>query len=426
MLEAIDITNFRPIKQLRLDLRYLRRAPAGYSDQERLAFIPPSAPRDQRLVPVMALYGANASGKTSVLQAVLNLQQLLRNGFRQGSYQPNRIIENLIRAESGIHLTFWKNGVRFSYEVHLTSQGFAQETLHCDDELIFRVADQRREWGAALSTMPEEMLTQAFERHCVDAATGIQRRSFLKEISENLPGFNKRLNQAAEAVLKDFVYAEGDVPYWAGVEILASTFSGEDKLQSALNLLAKYLKKLDFRIDGLQFRKQRVQDIIDAAPAVLKQSLAQADPDGVVYSMNTIHKAQNGSPVVFNLEEESNGTKRLVGMLGFLLAALRMGKTVLIDEIDQSLHPLLVIELARLFKTKRLNPLGAQLIFTLHNTELPASGLITPEELTVVKQLGFQGTSLQRLSDIPGMKDTSSFRHRYLNGDFGGIPAAGV
>ncbi len=106
-----------------------------------------------------------------------------------------------------------------------------------------------------------------------------------------------------------------------------------------------------------------------------------------------------------------------------LLSALRKGRPVLIDGIDNSLHSLVVIELVRLFKARRLNENGAQLIFTTHNTDLLASHLLGLSDIGIVEQHGFNGTIVTRLAQVPGLRNVDNFRRLYLRGDFGGIPS---
>lgn len=89
-----------------------------------------------------------------------------------------------------------------------------------------------------------------------------------------------------------------------------------------------------------------------------------------IYDAYTMHKTTNGNTVNFDINSESDGTKIVIGLLGNFLAAIRTGKVILIDELDESLHSLLVKELINLFKTKRINESGGQIIFTAHNPEI--------------------------------------------------------
>ena len=96
---------------------------------------------------------------------------------------------------------------------------------------------------------------------------------------------------------------------------------------------------------------------------------------------------------------------------------------MIVDELDRSLHPLLLIELVRLFKDKRYNSNGAQLIFTAHNTEILDAGMLRVSEVGIVKRTSQEGTEIVRLSDFRGINNNiATFRQQYLNGQFAGIP----
>ena len=71
---------------------------------------------------------------------------------------------------------------------------------------------------------------------------------------------------------------------------------------------------------------------------------------------------------------------------------------------------------------KRINENKAQLIFTIHNTDLLSENLLGLSEIGIVSQRGFEGSKLLRLVEIPGLRNSADFRRRYLRGEFGGIP----
>ena len=140
-------------------------------------------------------------------------------------------------------------------------------------------------------------------------------------------------------------------------------------------------------------------------------------------SIRSFHQDAEGNEVEFDFTtEESSGTQIVAGLLGIFLAALKTGGTVIVDELDRSLHPLLLIELVRLFKEKRYNEHNAQLIFTAHNTEILDVDILRISEVGIVRKTQQEGTELVRLSDFEGVSNLASFRELYLNGQFAGIP----
>ncbi|MEG3023148.1 MAG: ATP-binding protein, partial [Akkermansia sp.] len=138
--------------------------------------------------------------------------------------------------------------------------------------------------------------------------------------------------------------------------------------------------------------------------------------------INTYHTDIEGEEVKFNLREESEGTQILFGVLALILMVLEEGNTLIIDELDSSLHPLIVRELVRLFKDKTYNEKNAQLIFTTHTTDLLDDDLMRVSEVAIVNKTLKKGTTARRLSQFEGIRNVTNFRKRYMEGAFKGIP----
>jgi predicted ATPase len=130
--------------------------------------------------------------------------------------------------------------------------------------------------------------------------------------------------------------------------------------------------------------------------------------------------------VLFDLDDESDGTRSWLDLLPDVLTVLREGNILLVDEIDASLHPLLTAQLVGLFRNDESNPNGAQLIFTTHDASL--LGTMLGEEVLARDQIWFvekgaKGASkLYSLSDFKPRADGENHERRYLGGSYGGVP----
>lgn len=133
----------------------------------------------------------------------------------------------------------------------------------------------------------------------------------------------------------------------------------------------------------------------------------------------------HGSNEMIELAEESAGTQSWLSLLPDALDALEVGRAMVIDEIDASLHPLLTARLIGLFREPETNPHGAQLIFTTHDASLLGTAL--GEEVLARDQIWFvdkdrSGTSrLYPLSDFKPREGENQER-RYLGGSYGAVP----
>ena len=125
---------------------------------------------------------------------------------------------------------------------------------------------------------------------------------------------------------------------------------------------------------------------------------------------------------VFDLMDESSGTRALLFLSGPVLDILKNGLTMVIDELDTSLHPLLVRELVRLFHRPEVNTGGAQLIFTTHDTSLlDAPNLFRRDQVWFVEKDLDQASTLVALSEFSPRKN-EALERGYLLGRYGGVP----
>ena len=141
----------------------------------------------------------------------------------------------------------------------------------------------------------------------------------------------------------------------------------------------------------------------------------------------THHLDVNGKQAIFDfIKHESAGTQRVAGLVGLMLYALETGGVVLVDELECSLHPLLMRELVLMFKKRRTNPKGAQLVITTHNTDILDDSTLRLSEIALVRKTVANGTIIRRLTDIKNdgedIRNVTNFRKQYLAGFYSAIP----
>lgn len=117
------------------------------------------------------------------------------------------------------------------------------------------------------------------------------------------------------------------------------------------------------------------------------------------------------------------GTRTIAPLLALMLYVLDNGLVLVIDELENSIHPLLLFELIRLFKDKRYNKNNAQLVFATHNTEVMSHELMHISEIRIINKTVKKGSQIVRISDFEGVRNVTRFRKQYLSGNFTGIPS---
>lgn len=149
--------------------------------------------------------------------------------------------------------------------------------------------------------------------------------------------------------------------------------------------------------------------------------------DNVLYSAFSVHKKVDSDSLVrVSFSEESSGTKKMYALYSRVKSVLENGGVLFADELDTKLHPLLMRNLIITFTNPDKNPKNAQLIFTTHNTVYMEMGLFRRDEIWFVEKEN-QKSELFSLDDIVDSKGQkirkdSDFEKNYLLGKYGAVP----
>jgi AAA15 family ATPase/GTPase len=134
--------------------------------------------------------------------------------------------------------------------------------------------------------------------------------------------------------------------------------------------------------------------------------------------------AANGAKVTLPIGEESTGTRALYNLAGPLHDTLENGYCLLIDEINTSLHPLVIQLLVRMFESERTNPKRAQIIFTSHDVSILRDDFLRRDQVWFIENDGCEA-KLVPLSDYSPRR-REALERGYLMGRYGGIPAVSL
>ena len=142
--------------------------------------------------------------------------------------------------------------------------------------------------------------------------------------------------------------------------------------------------------------------------------------------ISTIHEIKNDNGDLENYEldlgDESLGTQSLFFFSPILKEAFEKGKVIIVDEIDKSLHPLLVKFIIDLFHNNEINKNNAQLIFNTHDTNLLSLNTFRRDQIWFAEKDPVKGTTdLYPLDDF-AVRKTENIQKGYLNGRYGAIP----
>ena len=359
------------------------------------------------------IYGPNASGKSTLLRAMDYMRAVVAESAtviqlgQTYNVQPFRLDAAWDEQPTTFEISFMLNGVRHQYGFTMTAQRIMDEWL-----LVYR------------ATKPQQWFSRSF-----DAET--QTSSF--EFSTHLTGPRKLWQETTRPNALFLSTAAqlnsellGPVFRWL-VEQPVFFGAGATPLPDFTTaLLQTDAGKLAVR-DFLASANISISEVLSVPRQGLHQKILFG-PDGTHVTREEkemvmpqfVHKTERGS-ASFELHEESEGTQRLYALAAPVLDVLKRGRLLIVDELDSSLHTLLVRRLVRLFQQPESNPLGAQLLFTTHDTSLLDRTLFRRDQIWFTEKDRDQATRVYPLSDF-SPRETEAWEKGYLIGRYGAVP----
>ena len=168
-------------------------------------------------------------------------------------------------------------------------------------------------------------------------------------------------------------------------------------------------------------QRESADKLASVLEALMGQSLGNVQAPDKKVALQFRHVI-DGKGVGFGFDEESLGTRTMLDLAVDLIDAIDSGRTLFVDEVERSLHPVLLESLVSLFFDPEVNDRGAQLVFTTHDLSFLRSGLMRRDQIWFVEKDAQAGSSeLYPLSSFSPRKD-ESVMNRYLYGAYGAVP----
>ena len=374
---------------------------------------------NEKVLPITAIYGANASGKSSVFEAF--------------QFMALCILESL---------SFSDDNKKNPYKLKVDSFKFS-DSRDKPSEFEINYIDKKGKkelyynYGFKIdnSGILEEYLAS-------NTKTGVKRNEeytyiFKRERSQKLylDSSIEKFRENLEISLKDKTLL---VSLGAKLNInefirVRTWFINAEVINFSNSLYGVFLENTlpDNIIESEEVRKNLVSFINSFDDSIIDievekiSAIDESDSDN--YRVFTVHKSDKETSVArISMNEESSGTKKMFSLYQTLLDVLEKGGVFFADELDIKLHPLLMRNILLTFTDKEKNSNNAQLIFTTHNTIYMDMDLLRRDEIWFVEK--DNGVSnLYSLDDITNEKGEkvrkdSNYEKHYLLGNYGAIP----
>lgn len=412
MLVEFRVKNFRSLRDEQV-LSLVASKDKTLQDTHTVATGLKAAPS---LLRSAVVYGANASGKSNLIKAlqymrgvVVESATVIQPGQTYG-VQPFRLDADSSKAPTEFEVTFILDNVRYQYGFGMTSQRIITEHL-----LVYKAFKPQR-W---------------FKRH-FDAETGNDIYDFgsgfkgAKNLWEgatrpNALFLSMAVQLNSEALRPVFDWFAHRLVIFNEVSPIAPQFSVQMLKQAeGRKQICDFLTAADISIADIEVVTRKVMgQAVHFDPVAGKTEVRAEEIED--HQLRFSHVTDRGTAVL-DLMDESSGTRNLLFLAGPVMDILRKGLTLVIDELDTSLHTLLLRELVRLFHRPEINTGGAQLVFTTHDTSLlDAPDLFRRDQVWFIEKESDQASSLVSMSEFSPRKN-EALERGYLMGRYGGVP----
>lgn len=369
------------------------------------------------------IYGANASGKSSVLDAIKSMREIIKNSVDIEKSKHYRALPFLLSKETEDKQTIFE--IELIIEQTIYRYGFE---IAIESKIL-------KEWLFQKNLKSRARYTPLFERDGDEIS-----------ISSNFKEGNKLIDKTRDNALFLTVVAQFNG------EISEAIVKWMNKLNVLSNTKSEMFQNYSFsKLDDSEFKDKIVSLIKSADVGIFDISKSHVSFDELIKENSNLKELpefilekikEDGMSTIktehiqynkddtfykmktFDLSFESDGTQKLLALTAPILDTLESGNVLIIDELDNSLHTELVEAIIKLFNSAETNPNNAQLIFTTHDTNLLNQKLFRRDQIWFTQKSVLGQSELYSLVEYgKGItRDDLVLEKNYLDGKFGATP----
>ena len=407
MLLRIGVSNHLSIR----DYQELSLAASSLKERQEEKLIPCAAVPTKYVVPSVVIYGANASGKSNLIDAMGAMQYHVLHSQTMGKpggevpRHPFRLDEDSPRLPSRFDIDFLIDGVRHHYGFEASDSAFVSEWLFAfpksHRQTLFERTGSEFRFGRGLKGQNKVIASLTRPNSLFVSAAAQNDHEQLSKVFSYFRSIRGDLNIA--------------VP---GKDVLARLT--EETLDTRV---LDFLGKIDTGVINYRLSESEPSERELGIPlelfAIFARSTGAELPKWKTIEL--AHRGRGDAPFYLDMERESAGTRRLLIVLALAFRALDEGVPLFIDELNASLHTRAAEAVLNLFCSRKTNPKGAQLIATTHDTNLLDSSLLRRDEVWFTQKDAEGASQLYPLTDIRTRRG-DNIEKGYLQGRYGAVP----
>ena len=411
MLIEFSVANFRSIKEKQtLSMVADKGFATGFNSVPYLSNI-------------AAIYGANGSGKSNLVKAMEFFGDFVNNSAKASQEGeeieviPFLFSEKTQELPSEFEIIFIHNDYLFQYGFSLNKNIVITEWLYATPKDGKKQKFQT--WLSRDMTIGEIEIDKKNikgEKEFWKKSTRHNSLFLSTAVSLNSEDFKKPFDW----IVKEFRVFPTDASISPRFTI-KQIADGNKKEQ-----ILKFLKAFDTVFEDIKIVEEEFNEkkLPKGMPSEIKNEIMKNMKGEKTFDIYTSHKMEEGGVYYLDIGEESLGTEKLFAFAAPIIDVLENGYCLVVDEINNSLHPHALAGVINLFRNKKTNPKNAQLIFTSHDT-LPMN-ILDREQIWVLDKGKFGNTNLTSIAEFKtSNRETEAIEKRYLNGRYSGIPNIG-
>lgn len=387
MLLQFSVTNHRSIKETAI---ISMKAAADKTMKEIL--ISPDGKKE--LLPVMAIYGANAAGKSNVLHALLLMREMVCGIYAKPlkgtelPYEPFAFVDGEIEPTE-LEIIYYYEGIKYAY-------GFSFDRNKVISEYLYHWPNGR------------EALIFSRENGKYEFRESIQEQLIL---ARRTPDNRLYLTSSNE---------------WNCMQTEKAYLWFQQKLCGLISTGGSNETTIDAIRESEQEKQRILKEMMLADLGICDIVLSGSAEKPIVSTIHQLIDSEgNQKQYTLLLGQESMGTQRFFSRIGLWMEAMKSGAVLVVDEIEASMHPLLTRHLIEMIQDKVINQNHAQLIFTTHDTGLLDLTLLRRDQIWFAeKDENTMQTDIYALTEFSPRKQ-ENIAKGYLQGRYGAVPFIG-
>ncbi len=357
-----------------------------------------------KLLPSAVIYGANSSGKSNFIEAIQRFKMLIFISTKLSSASPLNIEPFLLNPNKEKEPSYFEIELFIDNDIY--RYGFTVDNKKVYEEWLYEKKDGKGKERCLFIRTEEGIGVEKYFEEGVGLEDKTRDNALFLCVVDSFNGNTAKKIVFAFARLLCISGIDHDYCY----DMTNSICDISNNLRDEINNL---LHVFDLGFDDF---------LIPANDELAKKIKA--------YTIHNKYDDNGGviGNIQFNMRDnESSGTKKLFDLIAIIYTAIHFGDTLVVDELDAKLHPILTRKIISLFNDPESNPKNAQLIFATHDTNLLSTKIFRRDQIWFTEKDKTEATDLYSLvefkePDGTKVRKDSTLEKDYINGRYGAIP----